>query len=73
MISENSTSLVLTVEEARKLLRLSRGLMYEAVRSGQIPSIRVGRRILIPCAGLQRLLENPGATDFRSVDGKPKS
>ena len=58
MISESTY--VLSVEEARKLLGISRGLMYEAVRTRQIPSIRIGRRILIPRAGLQQLLERAG-------------
>lgn len=51
-------SLVLTVEEARRLLRLSRGLMYEALRRNEIPNVRIGRRILIPKAALMRLLED---------------
>ncbi len=59
MTTDGSERLVFTVEEARRQLGLSKGLMYEAVRSGQIPSIRVGRRILIPRAALQRLLEKP--------------
>ncbi|MFC1968719.1 helix-turn-helix domain-containing protein [Chloroflexota bacterium] len=59
MATDDSEKLVLTVEEARQQLRLSRGSMYEAVRCGQIPSIRVGRRILIPRAALQRLFEEP--------------
>jgi len=50
--------LVLSVDEARLRLGISRGLIYEAVRQGQIPSIRVGRRILIPRIALQRLLED---------------
>ena len=58
MAKENEVLLVLTVEKARQQLGLSRGLMYEAVRRGQIPSIRIGRRILIPRAGLQRLLDS---------------
>ncbi len=59
MTTDGSERLVFTVEEARRQLGLSKGSMYEAVRSGQIPSIRVGRRILIPRAALQRLLEKP--------------
>jgi len=59
MTTDGSERLVFTVEEARRQLGLSKGSMYEAVRSGQIPSIRVGRRILIPRATLQRLLEKP--------------
>ena len=34
--------------------------MYEAIRAGEIPSIKVGRRILIPVAGLKKLLEGDG-------------
>jgi excisionase family DNA binding protein len=48
---------VFTVQEASKMLRLSRGATYEAIRHGQIPSIRVGRRILIPYMALMKLLE----------------
>ena len=51
-----SEDTVLTVDEVRRLLKLSRGLTYEAIRTGQIPSIRVGRRILIPRLALQKFL-----------------
>ena len=54
--------LVISVEEGRKLLGLSRGLMYEAVRSGQVPSIHVGRRILIPKVLLEKMLEGAKQT-----------
>ncbi len=57
MINNDSKNLVYSVAEAGKRLGLSRGLMYEAIRTGQIPSIRIGRRILIPCVALDRLLE----------------
>ena len=61
MTKEDAARLVLSVEEARIQLGLSRGLIYEAVRTGQIPSIRIGRRILIPRVGLQQLLEGDNA------------
>ena len=57
MTENKEQSLVLTVEETAKFLRISRGSAYEGVRLGQIPSIRVGRRILIPRAALVRLLD----------------
>jgi excisionase family DNA binding protein len=50
--------LVLTVEQAARLLGISRGLAYSAARSGQLPTIRLGRRLLVPTA---RLLELVGA------------
>jgi excisionase family DNA binding protein len=49
--------LTLTVEEAAVMLGVSRAGAYEAVQRGEIPSIRIGRRILVPKAALQKLLE----------------
>jgi len=49
--------LVLNVNEAAKLLGLSRGSAYQACLTGQIPHIKIGKRILIPKAALDRLLE----------------
>lgn len=50
-------SLVLTPLEAAKLLRIGRGTVYEQLRIGAIPSIRMGRRILVPKAALMKMLE----------------
>ncbi len=36
-----------TVEEAAEVLGIARNSAYEAVKEGQIPSMRVGRRILV--------------------------
>jgi excisionase family DNA binding protein len=47
---------VLTVEETARLLRISRGLALAGVRSGDIPSVRIGRRILVPRAQLIEFL-----------------
>jgi excisionase family DNA binding protein len=45
-----------TVEEAAKKLGIGRNSCYEAARTGQLPSIRIGKRILVPRAALERLL-----------------
>lgn len=45
-----------SVEEAGRLLGISRGSAYEAVKAGEIPSVRLGRRIVVPTAALRRLL-----------------
>jgi excisionase family DNA binding protein len=50
--------LTLTVPEAARLLGVSRMSAYSAVRDGTIPSLRIGRRVLVPRAGLERLLED---------------
>ena len=46
----------LTVDDAAVLLSLSRHSAYGGVKAGQIPSIRIGRRVLVPCAGLRAML-----------------
>jgi len=60
---------VLTVEEAAKILRISRGLAFNAVRNGDIPHLRIGRRILIPEHGLKALVGAGGT----SAAGEPAS
>jgi excisionase family DNA binding protein len=48
---------VLTVDEAAAYLRLARSSVYQAVRERVIPSVRIGRRVVIPKRALARLLE----------------
>lgn len=48
--------LTYTVTEAARLLGISRNSAYEAARAGDLPSIRLGRRILIPRDRLERFL-----------------
>ena len=51
---------VLTVEEAARLCRISRGSAYAACRSAQLPAIRIGRRLLVPRARLMAMLAAGG-------------
>lgn len=46
----------MSVEEAAIALGISRTCAYEAVARGEIPCIRIGRRILIPKVALEKLL-----------------
>lgn len=46
----------MTVEEAGEALGISRGSAYEAARRGEIPTVRIGRRLVVPTAALRRLL-----------------
>ncbi|HUF32984.1 MAG TPA: helix-turn-helix domain-containing protein [Acidimicrobiales bacterium] len=48
--------LTLTVDEAARLLGISRAFAYDLVRRGEIPSIRLGRRLIIPRRCLDDLL-----------------
>ncbi len=54
-------SATLSVEETAKVLGIGRNSAYEGVRTGQIPSIRIVKRILVPRIALERILENAGS------------
>jgi len=54
--SQPAERLTYTVEEAAQLLGISRNSAYEAVRRSEIPTIRLGRRIVIPRSRLEDLL-----------------
>jgi excisionase family DNA binding protein len=45
-----------SVEESGRVLGLSRNFAYEAVKNGDIPSIRFGRIIRVPTAPLRKML-----------------
>ena len=44
--------LTVTVEEAASLLSLGRTAAYEAARRGEIPTRRLGRRLIVPVPAL---------------------
>jgi len=63
-MANDNEPLVLTPEEARKLLRCSRSVIYSGIKNGSIPAIHLGpRKVVIPRAKLMALLEvtNDGA------------
>lgn len=53
--------LTMTVEEASEALGISRSLAYELVRRGEIPSLRLGRRVVVPVRALENLVRQAGA------------
>ena len=46
----------ITIAEAGEVLGIGRSAAYEAAKRGEIPAIRIGRRLLVPLALLERLL-----------------
>jgi excisionase family DNA binding protein len=44
-----------TVEIAAKILGIGRNQAYAAAARGEIPVIRIGKRLLVPLAALERL------------------
>ncbi|MGD0780762.1 MAG: helix-turn-helix domain-containing protein [Dehalococcoidales bacterium] len=48
--------LTLNVSDAAIKLGVSRPSLYQAIKRGEIPVIRIGHRVLIPIAALERYL-----------------
>jgi excisionase family DNA binding protein len=57
--SKANQRLTVSVEEAGRLLGISRGHAYALVNRGEIPSLRLGRRIVVPMRAIDRLLDPP--------------
>jgi len=45
-----------SVEEAAEMLGISKNQAYKAVREGEIPVIRLGKRLVVPLAAFNRML-----------------
>ena len=50
---------VLTVEEARRVLRIGRRQLYQAIARHDVPAVKIGRSIRIPRSGLEAWLAQP--------------
>jgi excisionase family DNA binding protein len=50
--------LTYNIEEVGRLLGIGRNQAYEAARRGDFPTIKIGKRLLVPKAAFDRLLEN---------------
>jgi excisionase family DNA binding protein len=46
----------ITISEAANILGIGRNSAYEAARKGEIPTIKIGRLVLVPRDALDRLL-----------------
>jgi excisionase family DNA binding protein len=56
-----ATRPTLTVDEVAIVMGIARSSAFAAVKAGEIPSFRVGRRLLVPTAALRRMLALDGA------------
>jgi len=41
------------------MLGISRGLTYQMVKMGKIPSVQFGKRVVVPRSALEKMLEAP--------------
>jgi excisionase family DNA binding protein len=59
-VAHNPPRLVYTVPEAGRLLGLGRNAAYDAAKRGDIPTLRVGRLLLVPKIPFHRMLGMTG-------------
>lgn len=55
------TRLAVSVPEAARLLGISRNTAYKAAQTGELPAVRIGRRLVVPVSRLMELLEKGDA------------
>ena len=61
----------LKIGEAAKVLGISRNTAYDAAKSGELPTVKIGRRLLVPRAALQHMLDS--ATRVFSRVAEPRA
>jgi excisionase family DNA binding protein len=47
----------ISVEEAGRILGVSRGAAYAYAKEGSLPTIRLGKRLLVPKSALNKMLQ----------------
>lgn len=60
LVPDPTVQPTMTVDQAAAAFGLSRGGAYKAIQAGDIPSIRIGGRIVVPTAALRRMLQLDG-------------
>ena len=56
-MASHSSRRTITIPEVAKLLGIGRNQAYEAARRGEIPVIKIGKRLLVPLVALERMLQ----------------
>lgn len=63
------TPLAVRVSEAARLLDIGRSKCYDLIRSGTLPSIRVGKTVRVPLAPLYAWVEQQSKEKEANFDG----
>jgi excisionase family DNA binding protein len=66
--SDDGRSLTLTIPQAARLLGISISKAYAAARCGDLPTIRLGTRVLVSRRRLEELIDGPGPPGERDPD-----
>jgi excisionase family DNA binding protein len=56
-VENESERRTFSVEEAGRMLGISRGAAYAHAKAGAIPTIKLGKRVLVPKAAFEKLLQ----------------
>lgn len=59
-MQKGENRLTYTVLEAAELLGMTRNTAYAAAKRGELPTVRIGRLILVPRAPLHAMLDGAG-------------
>ena len=57
LVPEAANQPTMQVDDVAKALGVSRATVYTGVQTGEIPSIKLGRRIVVPTAAVRRMLQ----------------
>ena len=60
------TKLTFTIEEAAKLLGVSRPQAYKLAKLGRLPVLHLGKRMVVPKVALERMLSDVKPTESTS-------
>ena len=63
----NNGKVVFNVNEVAEMLDLSRNSIYAGLKRGEIPHIRVGKRLLIPRVALEAMLKSKTGDAAESI------
>jgi len=55
--SHHVQRLTVSVEQAGRILGISRGAAYARAGDGSLPTVRLGKRLLVPKGALQKMLK----------------
>jgi excisionase family DNA binding protein len=63
LVPQAANQPTMQVDDVAKALGVSRATVYTGVQTGEIPSIKLGRRIVVPTAAVRRMLQLDGGPD----------
>jgi excisionase family DNA binding protein len=55
-VTQTNTRRTIDVAEVGRILGISRNLAYTAVRDGTIPSLKIGKRVVVPLEAFERYI-----------------